>query len=320
LTLGARRLAILVVALCAAVADAGWWDDAGAARRASIEDVRREPDRWRDVTFVMDVRFASTFEPGNAYFTRFTAKDWRAVSVFPANATPDAMERTEPFQRVFVRRGSDGEQRLGEIAKGRRIQLRGAVRNAVNGEPWIEVFDVVADGDPLTPEEEAVVARGDELLAHSDPAAAETLLRGLAAKRVLPKTVQAAVWRKIATACWQQRRFAECADACNASLAADPDDRATIAKLAAAKAALAETKPLTASIAPTPPAPPAGFGTPLPSARPRTPPPAGAADAPRDKPAPSAAEAPKPSDAPAPSSDAPPPPPPAQKPALAGPK
>lgn len=314
-----RCLAFALVALCAVVADAGWWDDAGAARRATIDDLRKEPDRWRDVTVVLDVRFAGVSEPGNSFFTRFTAKDWRAVSVFPANASPETMSGTDPFERVFVRRGSDGEQRLGGITKGRRLQLRGAVRDAVRGEPWIEVFDVVADGDPLTPEEEAVVARGDELLAHSDPAAAETVLRGLAQKRALPRTVQASVWRKIGAACWQQRRFAESADAYAVALTADPDDRATAAKLDAAKAALAGTTNApapsdAASVAPTAPQPPASFGTPIAAPRPRLSPPAGAA-ATTAPPAPPAAEPGKPADPP--KDDAPPP---APKPTLSGPK
>jgi hypothetical protein len=313
--------ALALVAFGAAVADAGWWDDAGAARRATIDDLRKDPDRWRDVTIVLDVRFAGVSEPGNSFFTRFTAKDWRAVAVFPANATPEAMSGTEPFERVFVRRGSDGAERLGAITKGRRLQLRGAVRDAVKGEPWIEVFDVVADGDPLTPEEEAVVARGEELLVHADPAAAEAVLRGLAGKRALPRAVQAAVWRKIGAACWQQRKFAESADAYAVALTADPDDRATAAKLDAAKAALAATKNATApsdaaSVAPTAPQPPAGMGTPIPAPRPRPSPPAGTEDKPSaEKPTPPAAETGKPADPP--NDDVPPP---APKPKLAGPK
>jgi hypothetical protein len=222
---------------------------------------------------------------------------------------------------VFVRRGSESEQRLGGITKGRRLQLRGAVRDAVKGEPWIEVFDVVADGDPLTPEEDAVVARGDELLAHADPAAAETVLRGLAQKRALPRAVQAAVWRKIGAACWQQRKFAESADAYAVALTADPEDRATAAKLDAAKAALAGTKTATdpsdaASVAPAAPQPPAAFGTPIAAPRPRPSPPAGTADKPApDKTTPPAADTAKPAD---PAQDDVPPP--APKPKLAGPK
>jgi hypothetical protein len=317
-----RHLAIVLVALCAAVADAGWWDDAGAARRATIDDLRKDPDRWRDVTVVMDVRFAGVSEPGNAYFTRFTSKEWRAVGVFAANATPETMNTAEPFARVFVRRGSDSETRLGEIAKGRRVQFRGTVRDAVKGEPWIEVFDVVADGDPLTPEEDAVLARGEELLAHGDPATAETLLRGLATQRALPKAVQAAVWRKIGVACWQERRFAECVDAYAAALAAAPDDRDTVARLAAAKSALANaTKPApattdAASVAPSAPQPPTSFGTPIPAPRPRLSPPAGVTDTPTpETTTPPAAEPVKPADPP--KDDAPPPTP---KPTLAGPK
>lgn len=234
-----RFAALAVVVLAAAAADAGWWDDAGAARRTTVEEIRKDPDRWRDVTIVVDVRFARLDEPGNPYFTRFGAKEWRAVATFAADATPQAMETKEPFSLFFVRRGTDGDSRLAAVPKGRRVQLRATVRDVVKGEPWIEVLDVVADGDPLTPEEEAVLARGTLLLARDNPAAAESLLRTFAAKRTLPRPVQADVWRKIGAACWSQRRIAEAVEAYSVALAAAPDDIALAEKLSAARALLA---------------------------------------------------------------------------------
>ena len=337
----ARLAAAALVAGCAAAAHAGWWDDAGAAHRATIEELRKDPDRWRDVTVTLDVRFARVADPGNPFFTRFTPKDWRAVGVFPADSSAAAMATDEPFARIFVRRGSEGERRLGEIAKGRSIQLRATVRDAVKGEPWIEVFDVVADGDPLAPEETAIAERAEQFLAHDNAPAAESLLRSLVAKRALPKAAQADVWRKIGAACWTQRRMADAAEAFTASLAADPDDVPTSARLRAVRAALASSaRPVdpaaasigAASIAPSLPAPPASFGTPVavparrllpPSGLTDTPPapvadpvPAPASDAP---PRPSAEPSPAEHPAPEPAAEEPAPPP-APKPKLAGPR
>ncbi len=234
-----RLAAAAIVVLATAVSHAGWWDEAGAARRTTVAEIRKDPDRWRDVTVVVDVKFAQFAEPGNPYFTRFSAKEWRAVAAFAADATTQAMETTEPFALFFVRRGTDNDGRLAGILKGRRVQFRATVRDVVKGEPWIEVLDVVADGDPLTPEEEAVLARGSVLLARDNPAAAEAVLRGLAAKRTMPRPVQADVWRKIGAACWSQRQLAEAVEAYTVALAAVPEDVATAEKLSAARAALA---------------------------------------------------------------------------------
>ena len=100
-----RRIALAVALLAGLCADAaaGWWDDAGTARRANLADVRRDADRWRDVTIVLDVRFARAAEAGSSFFTRFTPKAWRALAVW----TPEEAGSTaEPFARLFVRRGS----------------------------------------------------------------------------------------------------------------------------------------------------------------------------------------------------------------------
>jgi hypothetical protein len=320
----------LLVAVCG-TATAGWWDDAGSARRATLDELRKDPDRWRDVTVVVDVRFAQLAEPGNAYFTRFTSHEWRAATLVAADAKPDA----EPFAKVFVRRGGEGERRLAATTKGARVQLRAAVRDTAKGEPWIEALDVVVDGDPATPEETSVIARADELLAHDNAAAAETLLRGLLAKRALPKSLQADLWRKVGAAAWTQRRPADAAAAYEASLAVEPSDAATLAKLAACKAAAA-AKPLgsvgAGAVGATPPAPPSSFGAPfVPAPTRRLLPPTGVPETPTERPA---AEAPvSPGDvaapavvrptaeaAPVPDAPAPPPPPPAPKPKLVAPK
>jgi tetratricopeptide (TPR) repeat protein len=227
-------LAAALLAALTASASAGWWDDAGAARRATLEEVRKDPDRWRDVPLVLDVVFARTAEPGNAYFTRFTAREWRAVLVLPAATRPEALDKVEPFSRVFVRRGAETERRLDAVARGGRVQLRAAVRDAVKGEPWMEVLDVVADGDPLAPEEAARLAQADDLLARDNAAAAEPLYRALLAARALSKPQQAELWRRVGAACRAQRRFDDAAAALTRSLDIEPD-AATERLLAAAK-------------------------------------------------------------------------------------
>jgi tetratricopeptide (TPR) repeat protein len=234
-----RLLAALAVALFATSAQAGWWDDAGAAKPAALNDLRRDPGAWRDVVVAFDVRVAAVVEPGDPGFTRFAFCEWRALAVSAADAAPESGAAKSVFSLVFVRRGSEAERRVVGVAKPARVQIRGVVRDVVRGEPWIEVLEATGDADPLTPEEANVVARADEFLARANPAAAEALYRGLVATRSLPKLVRAELLRKIGASCRAQRRLDAAVEAYAAALAADPDDGTTARQLDAARAAVA---------------------------------------------------------------------------------
>jgi len=243
----------LLLAAAATSAHGGWWDDAGAARRVPLADIRRDPARWLDVEVLVQVRYLRARDADDAGSARFAAKDWRAVEVVPAEVAANKAKPEDTFARAFVARRSVGERRLEEAAAGARVELRACVRDAVAGEPWMEVIEVVGDGDPLTREEAAVLANADRLMVKDNAAAAEAQFRSLLDKRVLPRAVQAALWRKVGAACWSRKAMAESANAYAAALALDPSHKATAEKLAAAKAA-AE-----ADAARNPPAPTRGL-------------------------------------------------------------
>jgi hypothetical protein len=243
-----RAPALLAVALCAAAAQAGWWDDVGVAKPTTLAELRRDPAAWRDVVVSFDLRVVSVVEAGDPGLTRFSYNDWQALAVDAADAPLELTPWAKPYSLVFVRRGSEAERRVVGAKKPVLVQIRGAVRDVVRGEPWIEVFEATGDADPLTPEEEDVVARADEFFAHSNPAAAETLYRGLVAKRSLPKTVRADVLRKIGASCRAQRLLDKAVEALAASLALDPDDGATARQLAVLRAAISPTPTLTAPV------------------------------------------------------------------------
>jgi hypothetical protein len=315
----------LLLALAASAAHGGWWDDAGAARHATLGEVRRDPARWVDVEVLVDVRYVRARDGDDAAAARFASKDWRAVEVTPAEVPAGKARPEDTFARAFVARRSVGERRLQQAAPGARLELRACVREAVGGEPLIEVIDVVGDGDPLTAEETAVVDRADKLMAKDNAAAAELQFRGLLAKRVLPQAVQAALWRRVGAACWSRKAMADSANAYAAALALEPSDKSTAEKLAAAKAAA------DAVAAANPPAPsrgllpPSGLEPAVPSSAPSAPGPAAPSEprrpskkveAPSRPPADPAATPPVP--APAPKEEPPAPPPP--KPEPAGPK
>jgi len=230
-----KRVLALLFVLTATVAHAGWWEDAAAAKRASLADLRRDPGLWRDVLVSLDVRVEGLVEPGDPCATRFTARDWRAVAATPVDAAASA----RPYGAIFVRRSSESERRLAAASKDARVVLRVAVRESVRGEPWIEVFDATGDADPLDPEETSLVARADVFLAHDNAVAAEPIYRGLLAARSLPAAIRAELWRKVGAACWSQRRHADAKTAYESALVADPNDADAKTRLAAANAVLA---------------------------------------------------------------------------------
>jgi hypothetical protein len=232
-----KLVSALLLAAAATSAHGGWWDDAGAARRVPLADIRRDPARWLDVEVLVQVRYLRARDADDAVSARFAAKDWRAVEVVPAEVAADKAKPGDTFARAFVARRSVGESRLEQAAPGARVELRACVRDAVAGEPWMEVIEVVGDGDPLTREEAAVLANADRLMVKDNAAAAETQFRSLLDKRVLPRAVQAALWRKVGAACWSRKAMAESASAYAAALALDPSHKPTAEKLAAAKAA-----------------------------------------------------------------------------------
>jgi hypothetical protein len=227
----------VLLALAASAAQAGWWDDAGAARRVKLADVRRDPARWVDVEVLVEVRYVRAKDAESAGETRFTAKDWRAVEIVPAEVPASKAKPEDTFARAFVAKRSVGERRLEQAAAGARVELRACVRETSAGEPWIEVLEVVGDGDPLTREETALLADADRLMAKDNAAAAETQFRALLDKRVMPRPLQAALWRRVGAACWSRKAMAQSASAYAAALALEPNDKATAEKLAAAKAA-----------------------------------------------------------------------------------
>jgi hypothetical protein len=269
-------LAAALVVCTGPVAAAGWWDDAGTAHPVSLAEVLRAPDALRDVTVSLDVRLA-----GSADRTHADSEEFTRVLVAEGGRGGEAARSAETAP-VVARCGSFAERRLATLRRGQSAHLVAVVRDAPGGAPRIEVLAVVADGDPLTPEETAELARADKFLARDNPAAAEETYRALVARRALPRATLAEVHRKIGAACWSRSRFAAAVESLSAALAIEPEDRDCAAKLAAAREALAARAKKAPDISSPPPAslppapgllPPAG----LDSAPTQTQPPAPAA-------------------------------------------
>jgi len=239
--LAATALFLLVLCVCQS-AHAGWWDSAAEARQSTLHDVRRAPERWRDVPVLLRVSFTETGRCANPHFTQFTAERWRPITVegrAGARVTPARESRL--FGKLFVRRGSPADLRLPTLRPGRSLLLRAVVRDVVAGEPWIEILAITLDGDPLTPEERTRLREADRFLARANPPAAEKLYRGVLGGRQLADADRAGVLRKLGVSLHDQKRGQEALVAFRGALSLAPEHVDTQTQVAAIEKRLART-------------------------------------------------------------------------------
>lgn len=240
----AALLAAGLAAASAPPAAAGWWEQAAEARPAELREILRAPEQWKDVPVLLDVRVAGASPVRTDGSAAFDGDAWRNVRLLPAGDGGPAV--APGFDRAFVRRGSVEERRAAAGSSGGkpgfRALVRASVRDVVGGEPWLEVLDVVAEGDGMSPEEEARARRAESLLRSENPVAAERELRSLLEGRDYGAAVRASLWRLVGRACRDQRRFADAAAALRQSLELQPDEPSAVADLRDVEARAAREK------------------------------------------------------------------------------
>jgi tetratricopeptide (TPR) repeat protein len=212
---------LLLALLAPTPATAGWWDDAAEAREATLRELRSKPARWRDVPVLLRARFGGTGERANPFFTQFTPERWQPVTLLPLTTAP---EPDDGLATAFVLRGSRDDLRLARISPNREVLVRAVVRDAVAGEPWVEILSFTLDGDPLTPEESTLILEADRFLESRNPEAAEKRYRRVLDERRLADRDRAALLRKIGVAQHDQGRPREALLAFREALALDPED------------------------------------------------------------------------------------------------
>lgn len=240
---------LLLAALTAVPAAAGWWDDAVEARDATLTELRDEPARWRDVPVLLDVRFGGVGERVNPYFTQFTPERWQPVRLLPPTGDVDGGAE---LGTAFVARGGRDDLRLARISPNRRVKVRAVVRDEVAGEPWIEILAFTLPADPLTPEESALVREADRFLEHRNPEAAERLYRRVLDGRTLADRDRAGLLRKVGVALHDRRRPQDALAAFRDALRLDPEDLDARHRAERLEEVLAR-KPLPATDGDTPP-------------------------------------------------------------------
>ena len=223
-------------------ARAGWWDEATEARESTLDQLRSDPQKWRDVPVLLRVTFSERGKRTNPYFTQFAPERWRPITVTaPSGAAVSRRRHDSPLRTLFVQRGGAADLRLQPLRPGRSVLLRAVVRDVVGGEPWLEVLSVTVAGDPLTPEERTRVRSADRFLARANPGAAEKIYRGVLDGRSLADADRATLLRKLGVTLHDQRRGDAALAAFRSALALDPDHLNTRTQVAAIEKQLART-------------------------------------------------------------------------------
>lgn len=155
------------------------------------------------------------------------AADDQRVAAFPRSRfRPVALTPTggAGTLRFFVRTRSRAARKVPDLVGGQSVLVRCVVRHVGPGIVAVEVLDLTRDGDPLTPEEAALLARAERLLRAESHRAAEKVFRELLSGREIPADAELAARLGIGRAAIATGRWAEAAEALARAIRLDPSD------------------------------------------------------------------------------------------------
>ncbi|MCE9637826.1 MAG: hypothetical protein K8T90_19170 [Planctomycetes bacterium] len=202
---------------------AGWWDEAGKTREATLDEVASSPELWRDVPVSIVVRFGRTLDAPPA----LGAAEWTAFSA--------SSRAGNPFTGLVVRRGSAEAARLGTLRDGDELRLRAVVRGGgttPGSRTIVEVVAISGAADALSTDELALLRRADDMMTKDNGGAAERLVRTVLDAREFAPPIRAELWRRVARAERAQKKLDAAAASFRNALAAAPDDTTSARELA----------------------------------------------------------------------------------------
>ncbi|MFN6196791.1 MAG: hypothetical protein ACK5BN_23560 [Planctomycetota bacterium] len=120
---------------------------------ASLDQIRKVPDAFKNVKVELKLQFASLGRLSNPFFTQFTPQEF---ANFHAWSSEQPIWREQAYQDVFgMLFMSKSSPQIGELYKleiYQCLRVTAVVRNVFQGAPWIEVLDFTAiDGQLDTP-------------------------------------------------------------------------------------------------------------------------------------------------------------------------
>lgn len=109
-----------------------------------LDELRAQPARFlgAEVRFVL--QFRALVEEWEPFFSRFEPARWVALEGWPDEGFLwDAPLFDAPVGRLFVRRGGGFEPLARRARTYQRFEVRARVREVFQGEPWLEVQELV---------------------------------------------------------------------------------------------------------------------------------------------------------------------------------
>lgn len=115
-----------------------------APRPVALGALRADPGRYlnQEVRFVF--QFRALREDWNPFLSRFEPSRWLALEVWPDEVfTWDRAAFEAPARRLFLRRGGGFEPLARRARTYQRFEARARVRETFQGEPWLELIELV---------------------------------------------------------------------------------------------------------------------------------------------------------------------------------
>jgi hypothetical protein len=137
------RIALLVSFVLGAVAALpAQADPFSGTVKATLEQIRKDPEAFKNVKVEFKVQFASLGRLSNPYFTQFTPQEFANFHAW-SQEQPIWREQSykDVFGMLFLSKSSPSLSKLYESEIYQCLQLTGVVRNVFQGAPWIEVLE-----------------------------------------------------------------------------------------------------------------------------------------------------------------------------------
>lgn len=136
------RTALFVSFLLGAAALPAQDREFGTPVATTLDQVRAEPEAYKNVKVTFTVQFASLGRISNPFFTKFTPTDFANIYAW-ADEQPIWQEKVynDVFGMLFLSKSHPKLEELYSLRLYQRIKVTGIIRNTFQNSPWIEISD-----------------------------------------------------------------------------------------------------------------------------------------------------------------------------------
>lgn len=159
----------------------------------TLTALRKNPEAFRNVWVTFPVQFASMGKVSNPFFTRFVPSEYANFHAWGGEqAIWRKPEYDNAFGLLFLSKGSQHLDRLFQLKLYDRVRCKAIVRDAFQGQPWVEVVELERLPHKVNTATLSHIYRGEQHMAKGkwNRAISELSLAPMAS---IPATVKASV-------------------------------------------------------------------------------------------------------------------------------